>query len=64
MIAKEHGLTLGQYKLLPRKERYTLYLLKILASAKEKFAYDEAKEKSEREAEQNRRNQGRFRDYM
>ena len=48
-IAMDLHMSLAQYQRLPRKERFTWYLFKILAGEKEQAAYD----KAEREREMN-----------
>ena len=63
-LAKEHGLTLREYRKLPRYERKLWLMFRVLSSEKEKHAYEELRAKAEREAQFNQQAnspQGKFR---
>ena len=45
-IARTLGMTVADYRKLPRRERRTQYFFEILANEKETYAYDQAKEKA------------------
>ena len=49
-IAKDLGLTLGQYQALPRKERKTWIFHRVLAVEKEKHQIEVSKAKAQRDA--------------
>ena len=63
-LAKEHGLTLGEYRKLPRYERKLWLMFRVLSNAKDQHSLDEIKAKAEREAQFNQQAnspQGKFR---
>lgn len=52
-LAKQCGMSLGEYKKLPRTERRILYFHYILEGKKEEHAYAKSREESERKAAMN-----------
>ena len=48
-ICQEMGLTLEEYRKMPRRDRLTLYYYMVLKGKKEDHAYEESKRKAEME---------------